>query len=242
MLDLLLCPLCPSYLSACPPLPCLVRCSESLARSLRLPSSAIPQRLGCTIWLLCAATIPSIIAELLALLSYSAFVDITVQNKSCSGFGSEKWPAGASVPLPVPVVASLGHDSLIHFGRRGGLLGLEAPGWLASPSVSLASLRLVNIQSIAAVEGAMQAIRDMFQSYSTSGALSASSYRDGPLDLHAHIARGIAQLPKAYQPPVEWYRWSAGQSPLSTSEFTSSRCCCCCSNYGAEDGRCCCFF
>lgn len=135
MLDLLLCPLCPSYLSACPPLPCLVRCSESLARSLRLPSSAIPQRLGCTIWLLCAATIPSIIAELLALLSYSAFVDITVQNKSCSGSGSEKWPAGASVPLPVPVVASLGHDSLIHFGRRGGLLGLA---WLAGISLSIA--------------------------------------------------------------------------------------------------------
>lgn len=63
----------------------------------------------------------------------------------------------------------------------------------------------------------MQAIRDIFQSYSTSGALSASSYRDGPLDLHAHIARGIAQLPKAYQPPVEWYRWTAGQSPLSTT-------------------------
>ena len=63
----------------------------------------------------------------------------------------------------------------------------------------------------------MDKLRDFFTS---SGALSTSSYKDSPLDLHSYIADGIQRLPKEYQPPQEWYRWIPGKSPLSTSEWS----------------------
>lgn len=57
----------------------------------------------------------------------------------------------------------------------------------------------------------------------TSGALSASKYRDSKWDLHSYVASAINKLPEQYQPPRHWYVWTPGQSPMSTGEFGALR-------------------